>query len=91
MLGSGKLVHDSGLLNRIDRLTASSLSREINQNYCENITVKIGNFTHMFQIASLFCKAHPWGSREMAEKMLDVAHTSLKILSGDLDYGDNSP
>lgn len=83
-----RVVHDSGLLNRIDRLTASSLSREINQNYCENITVKAGDFTHMFQIASLFCKAHPWEVKEMAERMLDVAHTSLKILRDDLDFGD---
>jgi len=54
-----KIVHDSGLLNRIDRLTASSLSREINQNYCENIVVRAGDHEHMFQIASLYCKAHP--------------------------------
>lgn len=42
-----RIVHDSGLLNRIDRLTASSLSREINQNYCENITVRAGNHDQM--------------------------------------------
>jgi type II restriction enzyme len=82
-----RIVHDSGLLNRIDRLTASSLSREINQNYCENIVVKAGHFEHMFQIASLYCKAHPWEAKEMADRMLDVAKTSLRILEGDLDFG----
>lgn len=79
-----KVVHDSGMLNRIDRLTASSLAREINQNYCENIVVKAGGFEHMFQIASLYCKASPWKAGEMAEAMLDVARTSLKVLGGAL-------
>ncbi len=79
-----KVVHDSGLLNRIDRVTASSLAREINQNYCENIVVRTGNFDHMFQIASLYCKAAPWKAGEMATVMLDVARTSLKVIDGDL-------
>ncbi len=79
-----KIVHDSGMLNRIDRVTASSLSREINQNYCENIIVKAGGFDHMFQIASLYCKASPWDAAEMAAVMLDVAKTSLKVIDGDL-------
>ncbi len=81
-----KVVHDSGMLNRIDRVTASSLSREINQNYCENIVVKAGGFDHMFQIASLYCKATPWKVGEMAEVMLNVARTSLKVIDGDLDH-----
>jgi type II restriction enzyme len=80
-----KVVHDSGMLNRIDRVTASSLSREINQNYCENIIVKAGGFDHMFQIASLYCQAAPWKAGEMAEVMLNVAKTSLKIIGSDLD------
>lgn len=80
-----KVVHDSGLLNRIDRVTASSLSREINQNYCENIIVKVGDVTHMFQIASLYCQAPAWKAGEMAKVMLDVATTSLKIIGKDLD------
>ena len=82
-----RVVHDSGMLNRIDRVTASSLSREINHNYCENIIVKADGFDHMFQIASLFCKASPWAAGEMAEVMLDVAMTSLRVLADDLDFG----
>jgi type II restriction enzyme len=78
-------VHDSGLVNRIDRVTASSLSRKINQNYCENIVVKAGDFDHMFQIASLYCKAAPWKAGEMAEVMLEVARTSLNIIADDID------
>ncbi|MGG2398273.1 EcoRI family type II restriction endonuclease [Pseudomonas sp. SH1-B] len=80
-----KVIHDSGMLNRIDRITASSLSREINQNYCENIIVKVGGLDQMFQIASLYCKAAPWAAGEMAVVMLEIAMTSLRIISNDLD------
>jgi len=80
-----RLIHNSGALNRIDRATASNLSRKINQNYCKNITVKAGDFEHMSQIASLYCQAEPWGAREMAEVMLAVARTSLAIIASDLN------
>jgi len=80
-----RLVHDSGLLNRIDRTTASNLSREINQNYCENITVKVGDVDHMAQIASLYCKAEPWAAGDMAQIMLNVVTTSLDVIANDLD------
>lgn len=79
------VVHDSGLLNRIDRVTASSLSREINKNYCENIIVRAGDFEHRLHVASLYCKAAPWKAGEMAEVMLDVAKTALNVVSADLD------
>ena len=85
-----RVVHDSGLLNRIDRLTASSLSREINQNYCENIIVRAGDHDHVIQVASLYCKAQPWEAKEMADRMLDVARTSLRVLADDLDMGENA-
>jgi type II restriction enzyme len=54
-----KLSHDSGMLNRIDRVTASNLGRKINQNYCENIWVKTKSGEHMLQIASLYFQAQP--------------------------------
>lgn len=79
-----KVIHDSGLLNRIDRVTASSLSRGINNNYCENIVVKAGGRDHMLQTTSLYCKHDSWKAGEMAEVMLDVARTSLKIIAADL-------
>jgi len=82
------VIHNSGLLNRIDRVTASSLSRAINANYCENITIRAGEIDHMCQIASLYCKHDPWKAGEMAAAMLDVAKTSLKILDGQLDFGE---
>ncbi|GEO83061.1 hypothetical protein ROR02_31920 [Pararhodospirillum oryzae] len=79
------ILHNSGMLNRIDRVTASNFSRPINQNYCENIIVRAGDFKYMLQSASLFCKAAPWTAGEMAEVMLDVAKTSLRLLVDDLD------
>jgi type II restriction enzyme len=79
------VVHNSGMLNRIDRVTASSLGRAINQNYCENIVVAAGGREHMLQIASLYFQANPWEAKAMAEVMLDVAKTSLAIIGADLE------
>lgn len=80
-----KVQHDSGLLNRIDRVTASSFSQPINNNYCENIVIKAGDITHMLQTVSLYCKHDPWKAGEMAELMLEVAKTSLKVIASDLE------
>ena len=79
-----RVVHDSGMLNRIDRVTASNYSREINRNYCENIVIRAGDSEHMLQIASLFCQAEPWTAGEMAGVMLEVAMTSLEAIKEDL-------
>lgn len=82
-----KVIHNSGMLNRIDRVTASSLGREINQNHCENITISAGGTQHMLQSASLYFQAKPWEAKEMAEIMLGVARTSLNVIDCDLDLG----
>lgn len=82
-----KVTHNSGLLNRIDRITASSMSRPINQNYCRNITIRAGKIQHACQIASLYCKHEPWKAGEMAEVMLEVARTSITVLNAELDFG----
>lgn len=79
-----EVIHNSGMLNRIDRVTASSFGREINKNYCENITISAGGTQHMLQIASLYFQAQPWEAKKMAEIMLDVARTSLKVIGGAL-------
>jgi type II restriction enzyme len=79
-----KLVHDSGLLNRIDRVTASNYAREINQIYCENITVKAGNFEYRLQTASIYCQCSPWTAGQMASVMLSVARASLETISLDM-------
>jgi len=73
------------MLSRIDRVTASSLGRPINRNYCENIAITAGGREHMLQIASLYFQAKPWEAKDMAEVMLDVAKTSLRVMQSDLD------
>ena len=80
-----KVEHDSGMLNRIDRVTASSFSRDINKNHCENIVIKAGAYTHMLQTVSLYCKHDPWKAGEMAKLMLGIAKTSLKVIASDLE------
>lgn len=80
-----KVIHDSGMLNRIDRVTASNFGREINRNYCENITISAGGNKQMLQVASLYFQAHPWEAKEMGDIMLDVALTALKVIEADLD------
>ncbi|MBB4955377.1 type II restriction enzyme [Agrobacterium vitis] len=79
-----KVEHDSGTLNRIDRVTASNFSQDINKNYCENIEIMAGDNHHFLQTVSLYCKHDPWKAGEMAELMLDVAKTSLKLIAADL-------
>ena len=79
-----KVVHNSGMLNRIDRVTASNLGRDINKNYCENTTISVSGSSRTLQIASLYFQAFPWEAKEMGEIMLDVAKTSLRIIRDDL-------
>lgn len=79
-----KLIHNAGMLNRIDRVTASSYGRAINQNNCENIVVRAGGREHMLQCASLYFQAEPWGVKEMAVIMLEVAKTAMNLLKTEL-------
>ena len=76
-----KIAHDSGALNRIDRVTASNFGMKINQNYCKNIFVKCGKREQMLQVPSLYFQCPPWTTQSMVEIMWDVAVTSLEVLS----------
>jgi type II restriction enzyme len=80
-----KFEHASGMLNRIDRVTASNFSQPINTNCCENIVIHAGDNIHMLQSVSLYCKHDPWKAGEMTEVMLDIAKTSLKLIASDLE------
>ena len=75
------IAHDAGQLNRIDRVTASSYGMEINRNYCRNAYVELDEHKQMLQAASLYFQADPWTARDMAEILLEIAHTSLEVLS----------
>ena len=74
------LKHDTGALNRIDRLTAANYSLPINQNNCENIFISVDGKSVMLQAISIYAKPTEWTIDEMLPKMLVVARTSLKII-----------
>lgn len=74
------LKHDNGVLNRIDRLTASNYSLPINQNNCENIFISIDGKSVMLQSVSIYAKPREWTMEEMLPVMMDVSTTSLRVL-----------
>lgn len=80
------LEYNNGTLNRLDRLTASNYGMPINTNLCENKFVKCNDTTIMLQAASIYTQGdgEPWKVQDMVDVMLDVAQTSIKILSKDL-------
>jgi len=79
-----KISHDGGAQNRIDRVTASSFSLEINKNYCKNIFVKCKSNSQMLQVASLYFQCESWSAKDMMQVMWDIANTSLEILEDQL-------
>jgi type II restriction enzyme len=73
--------HDSGAMNRIDRVTAANFCMPINCNYCKNIFVSHKNSSIMLQAASIYARCKPWEEVEMQEIMGDIAKTSIDILN----------
>ncbi len=80
------LEYDSGMLNRLDRLTAANYGMSINTNLCVNKVVKHKNKTIMLQAASIYTqgRGERWDHKNMYEIMLDISKTSLKVLGSDL-------
>ncbi|HEL2254907.1 TPA: restriction endonuclease [Streptococcus suis] len=80
------LEYNSGILNRLDRLTAANYGLPFNTNLCRNKFVKCENRSIMLQAASMYTTGNGshWESQAMLEIMLDVAQTSLNILGSDL-------
>lgn len=81
-----KIAHDSGSLNRIDRVTAGSFGMEINNNYCKNKFVNLSGKSQMLQAASLYFQSDSWKAEDMLKIMWDIALTSLKVLSDSLPW-----
>jgi type II restriction enzyme len=73
--------HDSGAMNRIDRVTAANYCMKINQNYCKNIFIGHNKSSIMLQAASIYARCDPWKEDEMQKIMMDIANTSLGILN----------
>ena len=80
------LEYNSGMLNRMDRLTAANYGMPINTNLCENKFVVHKDKTIMLQSASIYTqgKGDRWNVEDIFEIMLDIAKTSLCILGSDL-------
>ena len=80
------LEYNSGMLNRLDRLTAANYGMPINTNLCKNMFVKPKDKTIMLQAASIYTQGdgESWDKGDMFEIMLDVAETSLQMLGSDL-------
>ncbi|MBF0235919.1 MAG: restriction endonuclease [Desulfamplus sp.] len=73
--------HDSGAMNRIDRVTAANYCMKINHNYCKNIFIGHNKFSIMLQAASIYARCEPWKEDEMQQIMMDIANTSIGILN----------
>lgn len=80
------IAYDDGTLNRLDRLTAANYGMPINTNLCENKFVSGNGLTIMLQAASIYTQGdgEHWKDEDMIEIMLDVARTSLRMISKDL-------
>ncbi len=80
------LTYNSGGLNRLDRLTAANYGMPINTNLCENRFVSSNSLNIMLQAASIYTQSDGecWKDEDMIKIMLEVAHTSLKMLGKDL-------
>lgn len=80
------LEYNSGLLNRLDRLTAANYGMPINTNLCKNKFVRHKDKTIMLQAASIFTQGdgESWNKKKMFDIMLDISKTSLQVLGSDL-------
>ena len=81
-----KLEYNSGMLNRLDRLTAANYGLPLNANLCRNKFVKHRDKMIMLQAASIYTQGdgQSWNAEIMRDILLEIANTSLQILGGDL-------
>lgn len=80
------LEYNSGMLNRLDRLTAANYGMPINTNLCENKFVAHKDKNIMLQATSIYTQGtgERWKAKEIFNIMLDISKTSLRILGSDL-------
>jgi len=80
------LEYNSGMLNRLDRLTSANYGMPINTNLCENKFVQHKDKTIMLQATSIYTqgKGEKWNNKEMFDIMIEISKTSLKVLGSDL-------
>lgn len=80
------LEYDSGMLNRLDRLTSANYGMPINSNLCKNKFVRHQDKMIMLQAASIYTQGNGerWDARKMFDIMLEIAKTSLQVLGGEI-------
>lgn len=80
------LDYNSGMLNRLDRLTSANYGMPINTNLCKNKFVKHKDKTIMLQAASIYTQGNgeKWDVREMLDIMIEISKTSLQVLGSEI-------
>ena len=80
------LNYNSGMLNRLDRLTSANYGMPINTNLCDNKFVKHNKKTIMLQAASIYTQGdgRKWNVEKMFNIMIEISKTSLKVLGSDI-------
>jgi len=80
------LEYNSGMLNRLDRLTSANYGMPINTNLCKNKFVKHKDKTIMLQATSIYIQGNgeKWDKVEMFDIIVDISKTSLKVLGSDI-------
>lgn len=80
------LEYNSGMLNRLDRLTAANYGLPINTNLCKNRFIHHKDKTIMLQAASIYTQGNGarWDVKQMFSIMLEIAKTSIRMLYSDL-------
>ena len=89
MRPDGRIVtldYNSGILNRLDKLTAANYGMPINTNLCENKFVTHNDKTIMLQAASIYTRGNgkKWDAQTMFDVMFEISKTSLKVLGSEL-------
>ena len=81
-----RLEYNSGMLNRLDRLTSANYGMPINTNLCNNKFVKHKDKTIMLQATSIYSQGNggKWDAKKMFDIMIEVSKTSLKVLGSDI-------
>lgn len=80
------LEYNSGMLNRLDRLTSANYGMPINTNLCKNKFVKHKEKTIMLQATSIYTQGNgeEWDANEMFKIMLEISKTSLQVLGSEI-------
>lgn len=89
MRPDGRMVtldYNSGILNRLDKLTAANYGMPINTNLCENKFVTHNDKTIMLQAASIYTRGNgeKWDAQTIFDVMFEISKTSLKVLGSEL-------